>query len=95
MKTLRWLFALVVAGALSRAPASFAQTAPPAAPPARVALIPLPTIGDVAYGPDAKNRLDFWRAASTRPTPVVIFIHGGGFVAGDKAEARFDPQVSA
>ena len=95
MKTLHWLFALLVAGALSRAPASFAQAAPPIVPTARVALVPLPTIGDVAYGPDAKNRLDFWRAPSSRPTPVVIFIHGGGFVAGDKAEARFDPQVAA
>jgi acetyl esterase/lipase len=29
--------------------------------------------------------LDFWRAESPRPTPLVFHIHGGGWVNGDKA----------
>jgi len=44
-----------------------------------------PTFENVAYGPNASNRIDFWKASSTEPTPVVVFIHGGGFRAGDKA----------
>ena len=28
--------------------------------------------------------LDFWKAESDVPTPVVVYIHGGGFVGGDK-----------
>jgi acetyl esterase/lipase len=28
--------------------------------------------------------LDFYQAESNRPTPLIVYIHGGGFVAGDK-----------
>ncbi|MBS0663618.1 MAG: alpha/beta hydrolase [Verrucomicrobia bacterium] len=58
-------------------------------------LIPEPTVANLAYGRDPKQTLDFWRAQSAAPTPVVIFIHGGGFTIGDKAEARRDPTVKA
>lgn len=43
-----------------------------------------PTFADVAYGPHERNVLDFFQAKSERPTPLVVFIHGGGFVGGDK-----------
>ncbi len=46
-----------------------------------------PTFADIHYGPDERNVLDFWQAKSDKPTPVVVFIHGGGFVAGDKSKA--------
>ncbi len=46
-----------------------------------------PTFANAAYGPDERNVLDFWKAKSDRPTPVVVFIHGGGFRAGDKSMA--------
>ncbi len=39
---------------------------------------------DIAYGPHPKQRLDFWRADSAEPAPLVLFIHGGGFRGGDK-----------
>jgi len=29
--------------------------------------------------------LDFWKARSDEPTPLVIYIHGGGFTTGSKA----------
>jgi acetyl esterase/lipase len=38
---------------------------------------------DVAYGPHARHRLDVYRP-TTAPAAVVVFVHGGGFVAGDK-----------
>jgi acetyl esterase len=44
-----------------------------------------PTFEDISYGPDASNKIDFWKASSTEPAPLVVFIHGGGFRAGDKA----------
>lgn len=43
-----------------------------------------PTHADVPYGPHERQVLDFYQAKSDRPTPVIIYIHGGGFVAGDK-----------
>jgi acetyl esterase len=43
-----------------------------------------PTMSDVKYGPHARNVLDFYKAKSDRPTPVVLYIHGGGFRGGSK-----------
>lgn len=43
-----------------------------------------PTYRDLAYGPHERNKLDFWQAASDTPTPVVFYIHGGGWVGGSK-----------
>mgnify|MGYP001156980357 FL=1 len=33
-----------------------------------------------------RNVLDFWKADSSKPTPVVIYFHGGGFIQGDKSQ---------
>jgi acetyl esterase/lipase len=46
---------------------------------------PAPTLENISYGPDASNKIDFWKASSADPAPLVVFIHGGGFRAGDKA----------
>ena len=46
---------------------------------------PSPDLSNIKYGPDQHNILDFWKAASSKPTPVVIYIHGGGFTGGDKS----------
>ena len=45
---------------------------------------PPPTHRNVRYGPHERNVLDFWRADSDRPTPLVVYIHGGGFRVGSK-----------
>lgn len=44
-----------------------------------------PTEADVAYGKHPKQVLHFWKAASDKPTPLLFFIHGGGWGAGDRA----------
>lgn len=56
-----------------------------AAPPGRA---PAPTRENIAYGPHQRNVFDFWAAPSDHPTALVIYIHGGGFVSGDKKMAR-------
>ncbi len=43
-----------------------------------------PTLANVPYGKHERQVLDFYRAESAAPTPVVFHIHGGGWVAGDK-----------
>jgi acetyl esterase/lipase len=46
---------------------------------------PAPTVADFAYGKDSeRQKFDFWQAKSDKPTPVVLLIHGGGWVNGDK-----------
>jgi acetyl esterase/lipase len=46
---------------------------------------PTPTFENIKYGPHERNVLDFWQAKSEKPTPVLISIHGGGFVGGNKS----------
>jgi acetyl esterase/lipase len=45
-----------------------------------------PTQANVPYGDHTRQVLDFWQAKSDTPTPVLFFIHGGGWMAGDKAK---------
>lgn len=43
-----------------------------------------PTYGNVKYGIHERNVLDFYQAKSETPTPVAVYIHGGGFRKGSK-----------
>jgi acetyl esterase/lipase len=46
---------------------------------------PTPTVADYVYGHDSpRQKLDFWQAKSDKPTPVVLLVHGGGWMEGDK-----------
>ena len=38
------------------------------------------------YGSHSRNTFDIWLAKSETPAPLVIYIHGGGFVGGDKSK---------
>jgi hypothetical protein len=46
--------------------------------------VPMPTLTDIRYGEHERHILDFWKAPSDAPTPVVFVIHGGGWQAGSK-----------
>ncbi|MGJ8643200.1 MAG: alpha/beta hydrolase fold domain-containing protein [Luteolibacter sp.] len=50
------------------------------------ASVPEPTLSNVSYGPHKRNVLDFWKADSDKPTPLVFVIHGGGW-GGNSKEA--------
>jgi hypothetical protein len=45
---------------------------------------------DVAYGDAENNIFDIYLPDSYEPTPLVIFIHGGGFTGGDKSSSHED-----
>ena len=52
---------------------------------------------DIAYGPAEQNRLDVYEPAvrPAVPMPVLVFIHGGAFVAGNKSTpARLSMTIS-
>lgn len=43
------------------------------------------THSNVLYGTDkVRNRLDFWQAPGYGPRPLLVNIHGGGWITGDK-----------
>lgn len=42
---------------------------------------------DIAYGPHARHRLDLYAPAGASAAPILVFVHGGGFLKGDKGGA--------
>lgn len=93
---------LLLAGlsALAQAPAKKAESAKKAEAPAKKAPAkkvypknPPPTVANLKYGPFERNVLDFWQAKSDKPTPLLFFIHGGGWMGGDKAGIAVEPYL--
>jgi acetyl esterase/lipase len=52
---------------------------------------PTPTAANVRYGEHERNVFDFWQAKSDSPTPLLFYIHGGGWMGGDKAGIAVEP----
>jgi acetyl esterase/lipase len=49
----------------------------------------------IAYGRDAKQSLNFWPAQGARgPTPLIVFVHGGGWSRGSKDNATGASKVA-
>src|SRR5690349_16653704 len=66
------------------APAPKPAARPPVKPASTQPVLPKPTLEDVHYGPHAKQVINFWKAESNQPTPMLLFIHGGGWMAGNR-----------
>src|SRR5262245_44197159 len=47
---------------------------------------PAPDIRDGKYGRHEGNEFDLWKAKSSEPTPLVIYIHGGSWQRGSKGQ---------
>lgn len=45
-----------------------------------------PTFSEVSYGPHKDMTLNFWKNRSPKPTPLLVHIHGGGWLGGKKME---------
>jgi acetyl esterase len=52
--------------------------------------LPKPDAAQVKYGPHDRNVLDLWLAQGNGPRPLAVFIHGGGWAAGDKSMLPVD-----
>ncbi|MEC3948890.1 alpha/beta hydrolase [Sphingobium sp. HWE2-09] len=52
------------------------------------------TRADVAYGPDVRHRLDLYQPQGDGLAPILVFVHGGGFVKGDKGGADAWPNAN-
>lgn len=85
------LAALVTSSNFAADPLAPAQTQPSPTPPTTargVSRTPPATLTNVRYGVHPRQVMDFWKAPSTKPTPVVFHIHGGGWGAGSKGAVR-------
>ncbi|HCN30410.1 MAG TPA: lipase [Verrucomicrobiales bacterium] len=69
--------------ALSAAAPKTKAPAKKKAAPANPAVVK-PTMANVPYGTHERHILDFWKAESATPTPLVFVIHGGGWQSGEK-----------
>ena len=49
-----------------------------------------PTFANVKYGDHERQVFDIWLAESKRPTPLAMYIHGGGFKSGSKEKLKTD-----
>ncbi|MGE3805114.1 MAG: alpha/beta hydrolase fold domain-containing protein [Gemmataceae bacterium] len=54
-----------------------------------------PTMANVPYGKHERQVIDFYQAKSDQPTPLVLYIHGGGWQAGDKGSVNAQPFLDA
>jgi acetyl esterase/lipase len=52
------------------------------------------TAADIAYGPHERHRLDLYASADTKNAPILVFVHGGGFLKGDKGGADAWPNAN-
>lgn len=54
--------------------------------PAAETAVPAPDLADVPYGPHPRQVYDLWRPRTAALAPLLLFIHGGGFMGGDKTK---------
>ena len=69
------------------------------AKPAHAAPAGTRVIPDISYGPDPAQRFDVYVStnppADVAPAPVILFVHGGGWARGDKANRPvLEPKVA-
>lgn len=57
--------------------------------------VPKPTLSDIRYGEHERHVLDFWKADSSEPTPLVFVIHGGGWTHGSKERSGKNVDIGA
>ena len=95
--TLLTVFFALSLGAQETPAPKAAKKAKAAAPKADAysAAMPKPTLANVRYGEHERHVLDFWKAESAGPTPLVFIIHGGGWVGGSKERAERFADVPA
>lgn len=59
------------------------------------AMAQTPSAHEIAYGSDRLQKFDFYAAKdASRPAPLVVFVHGGGWMRGDKGNGTDAAKVA-
>lgn len=85
-----WVVLLLFSPAPATDPPPKATKPAPAAP-----ANPKPTLANVSYGEDPAQVIDFYKVESSTPTPLVVYIHGGGWNGGSKDRVAGVPAYHA
>lgn len=91
---------LIATAVIALLPASLeaqkqAKSARPQQTEAYAKTVPKPTLAEVKYGEHPRHVVDFWKANSDIPTPLVFVIHGGGWKGGSKERVDRFADVNA
>lgn len=84
MEKKRFLIAILIAICYTFCTVSFPVTILAQGAPAYDTSVPVPSLSAIRYGEHERHILDFWKAESDSPTPLVFVIHGGGWNGGEK-----------
>lgn len=79
---------LLAADAPAKAPAKADTAVKIVDPEFRKYPLPIEPDENVSYGTHRMQRIYFWRAKSDKPTPLLFYIHGGGWTGGDRSVVR-------
>ena len=79
---------LLAADAPAKAPAKAGTVVKVVDPEFRKYPLPIEPDENVSYGSHRMQRIYFWRAKSDKPTPLLFYIHGGGWTGGDRSVVR-------
>jgi len=91
---MRTMFTLLLTASLLPAAEPPAQPKPKEPRPDMTPVLGKDTVAktDVSFGPDEKQKLDVYRPKEGKNLPVVVFVHGGEWTKGDKAEVSYKPK---
>ena len=79
---------LLAADAPAKAPTKASTAVKIVDPEFRKYPLPVEPDENVSYGTHRMQRISFWRAKSDKPTPLLFYIHGGGWTGGDRSVVR-------
>lgn len=70
----------------SMPPAPPAQQAPPSQQNA-------PAAQELSFGSHPLQRMDFYRSSAQGPRPLILFVHGGAWIGGDKSDSTGSAKI--
>lgn len=86
-------FALLLLGCLFIPTVACAAEIPNPDPDIAIVSTKTETHKDVAFGPDALQKLDIYAPAQAKKAPTVIFVHGGEWTKHDKKTVHYKPKA--